>query len=816
MKKRTIFSTLLCATLLSATIVMASDKLSPIETETAYAETTIPLENGTLLNSCDEKAIYWLNSNNFEAGNVTLDLTIKTQGNASTRVVAKENNFITVSLRHYNQSGNPVLTEEELLAYDNLYLEVYNTESGNINLFMYNCLAATLAPGWNSVVIPKETTKAQIDESQAAYEANNWGVRQYVNGEFYFAVYADCTLLFDNVRGVSDEELDNSDNTGSGSTQEFACEYSAVSAQDYSFVQYGSSSVTNQTASQAAASGVPSGYTDNVITVSGGNANGMGVLLDFSSLKIPAAKVESLTVRMYYPDDTSSNSYPNIRIRRIDGVDDWVVNYAGKANAGTWFDFTLKSDGTNFNGNHNFSHLSSNGYLDKFELGVRTGNTAPFYIDSISYTLSEIDIDVPVITYNGSSTVYWLADDRAFTLDASATDKTQGNIDLEYVWSSNTAVNADGSLNAGTYTLTLTATDAAGNSATLPLTVIAVAPETVAPVIALPTDTVTLFVGTKPQLLPNVTDNSGVPPTVTTAWSHGALDKRGRLTVGTHTYTITAVDLSGNTATKTVSVCVIATEDWYDNALDEANPHVYSTNWSVDDTSHWHACSCGLKADEATHTDEDNNGACDVCSYTYTPTTPPEGGEGGEGGEGNTPTTPPESGEGGEGNEGGDNEGNTPTTPPESGEGGEGNEGGDNEGNTPTTPPDEEHEHKHSPLWNSSVNMHWRECTCGDKADMGTHSDNDKNGKCDVCNHDVPLPNPPEGGDSGNEDEGEGDDVVPPQEETPPSADNQETTNPNETDEEEKGCKSAVGSVFASVGLALTACLFVKRKKKSE
>ena len=97
---------------------------------------------------------------------------------------------------------------------------------------------------------------------------------------------------------------------------------------------------------------------------------------------------------------------------------------------------------------------------------------------------------------------------------------------------------------------------------------------------------------------------------------------------------------------------------------------------------------------------------------------------------------------------------------------------------------------------------------------MGTHSDNDKNGKCDVCNHDVPLPNPPEGGDSGNEDEGEG--VVPPQEETPPSADNQETTNPNETDEEEKGCKSAVGSVFASVGLALTACLFVKRKKKSE
>lgn len=663
-KRLPLFLSLTCVSILAGATATTLTALPPIETETAYAETTIPLENGTLLNSCDEKAKYWLNSNNFDAGGVTLDLTIKTEGTASTRVVANKNNYVTVSLRHYGQTGNPVLTEEELLAYDNLYLEVYNTESSDINLFMYNCLATTLSPGWNSVVIPNTTTKAQIDESQAAYEkAGNKGVRQYVDGQFYFAVYADCTLLFDNVRGVNDEDLDNSD-AGGESTQEFSCEYAAVSTNEYAFVKYGSTSVTKQTSAEAATSVVPTGYTDNVLTVSSDNQDGKGVLLDFSALKIPTKAIETLTVRLYYPDDTTSTSRPNIRIYRTDGMDDWAVNYSGKALAGQWFDFTLNADGTNFNDAHNFSHLSKDGYLDKFELAVRTGNTAPFYIDSVSYTLSAVDIDVPVISYKGDSTVYWLAkEDAPFTLNASATDKTQGNIDLTYVWSDSNAVNANGSLNVGNYTLTLKATDAAGNEATLTLTVIAVAPETTAPVIHLPTDKVTLVVGTKPKLYPQITDNSGAPTTRTTSWSHGALDKTGKLTVGTHTYTITATDLSGNTTTKTVTVTVTPTETW--DAVEDGAKHEYGNNWFINTENHWKECSCGEKTELGAHMDTDNDEKCDTCAYPLPkdeggenePTTPPEGGE-------NEPTTPPE---------GGDNE---PTTPPEGGE------------NEPTNPDD--------------------------------------------------------------------------------------------------------------------------------
>lgn len=46
--------------------------------------------------------------------------------------------------------------------------------------------------------------------------------------------------------------------------------------------------------------------------------------------------------------------------------------------------------------------------------------------------------------------------------------------------------------------------------------------------------------------------------------------------------------------------------------------HEYSTLWSVDGTHHWHAVTCThtiAATDRAEHTDEDNDGACDVCKY---------------------------------------------------------------------------------------------------------------------------------------------------------------------------------------------------------
>ena len=49
------------------------------------------------------------------------------------------------------------------------------------------------------------------------------------------------------------------------------------------------------------------------------------------------------------------------------------------------------------------------------------------------------------------------------------------------------------------------------------------------------------------------------------------------------------------------------------------------------------------------------------------------------------------------------------------------------------------HNHDYGTAWESDANNHWNECSCGDKANVGTHADSDNNGKCDVCDYDIPT-----------------------------------------------------------------------------
>ena len=56
--------------------------------------------------------------------------------------------------------------------------------------------------------------------------------------------------------------------------------------------------------------------------------------------------------------------------------------------------------------------------------------------------------------------------------------------------------------------------------------------------------------------------------------------------------------------------------------------------------------------------------------------------------------------------------------------------------------------HSHGSAWETDENNHWNECVCGDKANVGTHADSDNNGKCDVCDYDMPTT---PGGGSGSE-----------------------------------------------------------------
>lgn len=41
--------------------------------------------------------------------------------------------------------------------------------------------------------------------------------------------------------------------------------------------------------------------------------------------------------------------------------------------------------------------------------------------------------------------------------------------------------------------------------------------------------------------------------------------------------------------------------------------------------------------------------------------------------------------------------------------------------------------HAHNTAWDSNTTQHWHSCVCGDKTDVGSHVDADKNNKCDTC-----------------------------------------------------------------------------------
>ena len=109
--------------------------------------------------------------------------------------------------------------------------------------------------------------------------------------------------------------------------------------------------------------------------------------------------------------------------------------------------------------------------------------------------------------------------------------------------------------------------------------------------------------------------------------------------------------------------------------LEASHTHTYGTEWKSDAYKHWHECSCGAKSEEAAHTASDwitdtaatattdgtKHKECTVCGYTMATETIPATGGG-------------------------------------------------------------EHTHNYSSDWKSDSINHWKECSCGDKADVAAHS----------------------------------------------------------------------------------------------
>ncbi len=349
-------------------------------------------------------------------------------------------------------------------------------------------------------------------------------------------------------------------------TNDFHCQYSAVAKADSDYVYYGSTAVNTYTAEEAAAKGIPAGYENEVLEIiSIGSNVSNGINLDFSRENIPLSLLESLEFRVYVSvSDKNTGNYPQLRIPDPNGSGNWVYQKDKALTTGEWTTFSLPKAS-------NFAYIcDEEGYLKAFELSMRSNGKVNFYIDSITYTLKADDGQAPVINYAGEDVVE-VAIGASMNLDVTATDAMEGDMPVEYVWQEGTVLDENGvPTQIGTYTLTLQSVDYFGNTATKTLTINVMPKDELAPEIDFNISEVKAKAGAMPMFTVTATDDRGWVELMY-AWSEGALDNRGCLTVGTHTWTITAVDASKNTTTKTVTFIVTADEPAYSFVTDESD-----------------------------------------------------------------------------------------------------------------------------------------------------------------------------------------------------------------------------------------------------
>ena len=162
------------------------------------------------------------------------------------------------------------------------------------------------------------------------------------------------------------------------------------------------------------------------------------------------------------------------------------------------------------------------------------------------------DITAPVITLYGNDTVSVQVDGNYIELSATANDNIDGTIAVTTIGSIDTAT-------AGSYTVTYTATDAAGNVATetRAVNVVASVSDTTAPIITLNGNTIdTIATGeTYSDLGATASDTIDGTLLVT---SSGAVDTA---TAGRYTLVYTATDSAGNTGTNTRTINVLDSPD---------------------------------------------------------------------------------------------------------------------------------------------------------------------------------------------------------------------------------------------------------------
>ena len=172
--------------------------------------------------------------------------------------------------------------------------------------------------------------------------------------------------------------------TALASQSDFDCEYSAATANQITtnLPYFGCNSVVTYTEEEAIAANIPTGFTGSVLEVNRPSDTSKGLVLDFTSKKIPVDIVTSISVRLFvYDDGVKGDIYPEVRIPRIGQTGSWTLRHSIANSTGQWTEVEIV-EGSTKDYDCNFDHLAINGYLGKVELAVRNNTTQnPFYID---------------------------------------------------------------------------------------------------------------------------------------------------------------------------------------------------------------------------------------------------------------------------------------------------------------------------------------------------------------------------------------------------------------------------------------------------
>jgi len=309
---------------------------------------------------------------------------------------------------------------------------------------------------------------------------------------------------------------------------------------DRTIAPYGCRTMKIYTADETARAGVPAGSSGYVIELTG--SGGTGLMLDFSDRGVNVSAIEGLFMRVWYSEGTKEVRLSNT------GGSGWLLRHPAKPEGG-WEDI-LVTDGVTLE--KLFGATSrcparfglAFRYLDSIEHAA--------YIDEVSLRLKASDNLPPVITYTGPAEIR-TTEGKPFTVNATAYDEYEkAYFPVLPVWPEG-ALDENGLMQKGTYSVILRTQDSFGNASELPLRVIVGNKDTEPPVIHFPASEIHTFPGTKPQLEITATDNED-EVTVVQDWSEGAIDASGRLCPGTHTLTLSSQDLTGNKTVKTVRI----------------------------------------------------------------------------------------------------------------------------------------------------------------------------------------------------------------------------------------------------------------------